>query len=139
MEVYRYWTSGKLAEARSAGKIESNYPRTFPRFPRHIFVLPENPLAWGTENMRKLVWNVNLNHRRRSDDQLVLLRFNIAEDDPAVFIRDLYDWDWQPIATHKPAMFQFPEIIVPTPIPIEFVTQIQVPIELDRNPSISLW
>jgi hypothetical protein len=139
MEVYRYWTSSRLAEARSLGRIESNYPKTFPRFPRHIFVLPGDPTLWGEDHMNKLIWNVNLNHKSGSRDGLVLLRLSVSENDPNIFIRDLYDWDWFPIATHKPSMFQYPEMIIPTPIPVEEVEELPLPADLNTSPVFTLW
>ena len=88
MEVFKYWTKQKVDQARLLGRIESFHPETAFRYPRHIFVLPEHPLRWDLEHMRKLIFSVIINHRNRSSDSLALLKFDIQEDDPDIFIRD---------------------------------------------------
>lgn len=129
MEVFRYWTASRMEEARRLGKIKSHHPVTFRRYPQHIFVFPNDPLVWGTELTIQTIDNIRRNHARRPD-VLILFRLTISSENPNIFIRDLYGDipnPWLPLASNPPSLFQYPEIIIPTPIPIEHITQIPIP------------
>lgn len=82
MEVYRYWTRSKLEEAHKNGAIHSYQPSF--RFPKHIFVLPNNPLLWGQERTNYIAEHIRNNHRGRDDDGLVLFKFEVFQTDPDI-------------------------------------------------------
>lgn len=131
MEVFRYWTRSKLDRARNKGRVESFQPKF--RYPHYVFVLPCDSMLWGEKRMHLLASQVRSFHRSSREDGLVLFSFDIQPNDPDIYIRDLDGTDfraWYPLANHPVETFERPEIIVPTPIEIERITELPLPEEL---------